>query len=125
MEAEQEGKELVIDSNQTLQGSPLTRCRNGKATAHPIWIGMMWTFYLLIPFFSAAKVADGISLLPLTMTFSIISFLVAIWLVFQRSRVDVLNGGAKLLLDMAMTIALIGFLVRTGALMHVSMLLRH
>jgi len=104
-------------------GMPLAWKPARKPRAHKRWIAVMWTLYLLIPLLSFTRLNPGTSFLPLTMGCSLVSFGVALWLVFQRSKADMLNGGLKLLLDAAATVALIFVLVHSGTLTHVPALL--
>lgn len=100
-----------------LQSRFLAR-RGHKAKAHPIWIVMMWSFYLLIPLAALLQISQYKSMWPLMVYLSLVSFFVALWLVFQRSRADMLHGGLKLVLDLAAMIALIWMLLCSGALSH-------
>ncbi|HLV79197.1 MAG TPA: hypothetical protein VKT32_02915 [Chthonomonadaceae bacterium] len=104
-------------------GTPLAWKPARKYRAHRRWIALMWALYLLIPLFSLARLSSGFSFLPLAMGCSLVSFVVALWLVFQRSKADMLNGGLKLLLDAAATIALIVVILHSGALAHLPTLL--
>ena len=104
-------------------GTPLTWILAHKPRTHKKWILIMWALYLLIPLFSLARIHYGISFLPLAMGCSLISFGVALWLVFQRSKADMLNGGLKLLLDAAATVALIFVLLHSGTLSHIPTML--
>ncbi|HZP84285.1 MAG TPA: hypothetical protein VFB21_21765 [Chthonomonadaceae bacterium] len=85
-------------------------------SAHRGWIVIMWTLYLLSPTLCLIPLANRVNLFPAAMLLSFGSFVIAVWLVFQRSLTDMLNGGIKLTIDAAVTMALLFFLLRSGIL---------
>lgn len=96
-------------ANPVLTGRP-------PVPAHRGWIVMMWALYLLSPTLCLLPISNQMNLLPAAMLLSLSSFVIAVWLVFQRSLADMLNGGIKLTIDAAVTMALLFFLLRSGIL---------
>lgn len=85
------------------------------APTHPCLIMLMWLLYIGSPILTTIHFHIGMILLPAVL-FSLVSFALAVWLVFQRSTADMLNGGAKLVLDAIVMIALLCTIIQSGAL---------
>jgi hypothetical protein len=98
----------------TACGLILAHTKASLRPAHRGQIALMWTLYLLIPVFALLHLVSPALLMPLTMLFSLTSFGLAIWLVFQRSLTDLMNGALRLLLDVIVMAALAGLLLRAG-----------
>jgi hypothetical protein len=76
---------------------------------------LMWLLYIGSPILTMIHFHIGMILMPAVL-FSLVSFALAVWLVFQRSVADMLNGGAKLILDAVITIAFLSTIIQSGAL---------
>ncbi|HZT43890.1 MAG TPA: hypothetical protein VFA07_17115 [Chthonomonadaceae bacterium] len=96
---------------------------HAKTKAHVVQIFLMWSFYLFVPLTATFHIEDHFCYLPASIYLSFISFSVAVWLLFQKSKADILNGGLMILLDMVAGIVLICSQLHAHTLQHATRLL--